>query len=119
MLNLSNEWLDVEMHDHEEMDMLMDVTGAVVGMEESTLSLNREEHIMDELMESVMPEMMDATSNISSVRGVVAEPDDWQDDTIFQDKDFEEWVELEMEKSEVTMEVGPEQVLVSRQENMA
>ena len=29
-----------------------------------------------------------------------------------QDKNFEEWVELEMEKLDVTMEVGPEQVLV-------
>ena len=27
ILNLSNEWLDVEMHNHEEMDMLMNVTG--------------------------------------------------------------------------------------------
>ena len=66
-MNLSNEWLDVEMHDNEEMDMLMDVTGAVVGMEESTLSLGREEHQMDELMESVMPEIMDATSSLYSI----------------------------------------------------
>ena len=107
------------MHDHEEMDMLMDVTGAVVGMEESDLSLGREEHLMDELMESVVPEMMDATGNISVVRGVVAEADEWQDDTIFQDRNFKEWVELEMEKLEVIMAVGPVQVLVSGQENVA
>ena len=59
------------MHDHEEMDMLMDVTEAVVGMEESTLSLNREEHIMDGLMESVMPEMMDTTTGGPPVTSIV------------------------------------------------
>ena len=68
ILNLSNEWLDVEMHDHKEMDKLMNVTGAVMGMEESTLSLNREEHVMDELMESVRPEMMDTTRNVCDIK---------------------------------------------------
>ena len=32
ILNLSNEWLDVEMHYHEEMDKLINVAGAVVGL---------------------------------------------------------------------------------------
>ena len=64
-LNISNEWVDVEMMDHEEMDKMMDVTGAVVDMEESNLSLSKEEHWMDELMLSVMdrPEVMEATPN--------------------------------------------------------
>ena len=38
---------------------------------------------------------------------------------ICQDKNFEEWVEIEMEKFDVTMEVGPKQVLVREQENVA
>ena len=42
-LNLSTEWVDVEMMDNEEMDEMMDVTGAVVGIEESNLSLGKEE----------------------------------------------------------------------------
>jgi hypothetical protein len=40
-LNISTEWVDVEMMDHEEMDMMMDVTGAAVDMEESNLSLSK------------------------------------------------------------------------------
>ena len=35
------------MMDHEEMDQMMDVTGSVVDMEESNLSLSKEEHWMD------------------------------------------------------------------------
>jgi hypothetical protein len=58
ILNLSNEWLDVELHGHKDMGKLMN---AVMGMEESTLSLNKEEHVMDKLMESLRPEMMDTT----------------------------------------------------------
>ena len=53
-LNLSTEWVDVEMMDNEEMDKMMDVTGAVVDMEESNLSLGKEEHWMDEMMMSVI-----------------------------------------------------------------
>ena len=39
------------MMDHEEMDKMMDVPGAVVDMDESNLSLSKEEHWMDELMD--------------------------------------------------------------------
>ena len=109
------------MHNHEEMDMLLDVTGAVVGMEESDLSLGREEHLMDKLMEPVLDKSvrLEATSNTSNIgyiggrRGDEIVVDGWQDDTFFQERIFEEWVELEMEKLNVTMEVGQEQVLVS------
>ena len=77
------------------MDKMMDVTGALVCMEESDLSLGREEHFMDVIIEAVMvqPEMMDATSNISGRREMMTEQEDWPEDTIFQDKNFEEWVE--------------------------
>ena len=119
ILNLSNEWLDVEMHYHEEMDTMMNVTGAVVAMEESTLSLNREEMLLDELMESVRPEMMDTASNACSMKEVVDDMEDWWEDTIFKEIDFDDWVEVEMETLNVTMEVGPEEVLVSRQESIA
>ena len=53
-LNLLTEWVDVKMMDNEEMDEMMDVTGAVVDMEESNLSLGKEEHWMDEMMMSVI-----------------------------------------------------------------
>ena len=36
-----------------------------------------------------------------------------------QQEIFEKWVELEMEKLDVTMQVGPEQVLVRERENVA
>jgi hypothetical protein len=41
---------------------------------------------------------------------VVDDADDWLDDTVFQETDFDEWMELEMEILDVTMEVGPEEV---------
>ena len=126
-LNISNEWVDVEMMDHEEMDKMMDVTGAVVDMEESNLSLSKEEHWMDELMLSVMdrPEVMEATLNSGNIGYIgggfndVSEVEEWQDDTFFQGLSFEDWVEQEMEALDVSMDVGPEQVLVSGQENVA
>ena len=72
-------------------------------------------------MGSVMdkPVRMDATSNTSNIgyiggrRGDETVVDGWKDKTFFQERIFEEWVELEMEKLNVTMEVGQEQVLVS------
>ena len=68
-LNISTEWVDVEMMDNEEMDKMIDVTGAVVYMEEFDLSLEREEHLMDEMMESVKDKSvrMEATSNTSNI----------------------------------------------------
>ena len=68
-LNISTEWVDVEMMDHEEMDKMMDVMGAVVDMEESKRSLSKEEHWMDKTMLSVMdrPEVMEATLNSGNI----------------------------------------------------
>ena len=98
---------------------MMNVTGAVVAMEESTLSLDREEILLDKLMESVRPEMMETTSNGYGMKEVVEDVEDWLEDSIFNEIDFDDWVEVEMEALSVTMEVGPEEFLVSRQENMA
>jgi hypothetical protein len=70
-------------------------------------------------MESVRPEMMDTTSNVCGMKEVVDDMDDWLEDTIFKEIDFDDWVEVEMETLNVTMEVGPEEFLVSRQESMA
>ena len=53
-LNLSTEWVDVEMMDNEEMDMMMDMTGAVLDVEELNLSLAKEEQLLDVLMMSVI-----------------------------------------------------------------
>ena len=39
--------------------------------------------------------------------------------TLFQGLHFEDWVEQEMDALNVTMDIGSEQVLVSRQEDMA
>ena len=47
------------------------------------------------------------------------ELEEWQDDTLFKGLHFEDWVEQEMDALNVTMDIGPEQVLVSRQDNMA
>ena len=49
-LNLSTEWVDVDMMDNEEMDMMMDMTGAVLEVEEMNLSLSKEEQLLDVLM---------------------------------------------------------------------
>jgi hypothetical protein len=49
----------------------------------------------------------------------VEDVEDWLEDSIFNEIDFDDWVEVEMEALSVTMEVGPEEFLVSRQENMA
>ena len=126
-LNISTEWVDVKMMDHEEMDKMMDVTGAVVDMEESNLSLSKEEHWMDELMLSVMdrPEVMGATLNSGNIGYIgggfndVSEVEEWQDDTLFRGLSLEDWVEQEMEALDVIMDVGSEQFLVSGQENVA
>ena len=95
-LNLSTELVDVEMGDHKLMDRMMDMTGAVVSMERSELSLGMEEQFMDALMHSVMgqAEMMDTSNHIGDVMGT--DNEDWPDDFIFMDRNFEQWVEDEM-----------------------
>ena len=121
-LNLSTEWVDVEMMDNEEMDEMMDVTGAVVGMEESNLSLGKEEHWMDEMIMSLTDNLCVTTStlrcgNIGYIWGEfdnVSELTEWQDDTLFQGLHFEDWVEQEMDTLNVTINIGSEQVLVDR-----
>ena len=47
------------------------------------------------------------------------EDEDWPEDTISQDKNFEELVEFEMEEKDVTMEVEPAQLFEREQENVA
>ena len=77
------------MIDHEEMDKMMDVTGAVVDMEESILSLSKYEHWMDKIMLFVMdrPEVIEATLNSGNIGYIgggfnnVSEVEEWQDDT--------------------------------------
>ena len=52
----------------------------------------------------VQPEMMDITNIIrKEVMGTGEE--DWPDATMFLDKNFEDWVEMEMQDMNVTMEV--------------
>ena len=70
-LNLSTELVDVEMGDHKLMDRMMDMTGAVVPMERSELSLGMEEQFMDALMQSLMgqAEMMDNSNYIEELMG--------------------------------------------------
>ena len=54
ILNLSNDWLDVQRKDQEEMDEMMDVTGAGMGQEKSEMSLGEEDQFMDVLLESLL-----------------------------------------------------------------
>ena len=67
-------------------------------------------------MLSVMdrPEVMEATltsDNIGKGLNDVSEVEEWQDDTFFRWLSFEDWVEQEIGVLDVTMDVGPEQVL--------
>ena len=100
------------MHDHKEMDEMKHVTGAVLYMEESELSLGKEEHFIYVLMQSLMvqQEMMDGKNNIRGKEVMGAGKEDWPDDTIFLNKNFEDWVDIEMQNMNVTIEVGSEQV---------
>ena len=79
------------------------------GQEKSEMSLGEEEQFMDVLLESllVLPEEMDTTVNTSGIMKRGNEEEDWLDDSIFKERNFEDWVEGELRYMEVTMEVEP------------
>ena len=129
-LNLSTEWVDVERMDNEEMDVMMDMTEAVVDVDELNLSLAKDEQWLDVLMMSVIDNQgvtsvtisTSGDDNIGYIGGEVEDVsglEGWEDETLLKGLLLEDWVENEMETLNITMDIGPEQVSFSEQEDMA
>ena len=62
---------------------------------------------------------MDTTNNTSSIIQGWTEDEEWLDDTIFKECNFEDWLEDELRDMEVPMEMEPSQVIDSEQDDMA
>ena len=84
ILNLSTdwlEWMEVETDDHREMDMMMDMTGAVLDM--TRISIAEEELILEELMTTLAPAV--ETMNTSGAGGQKwSEGEELMEDTIWK-----------------------------------
>ena len=111
ILNLSNKWLEMEIEteDHREMDMMMDVTGAVLDVDKYAMSIGEEELMMDVLMKTLVTplEGMDTNNNTGGRMTGGAEDEEWLEDTFFKELNFEDWVEEELMDMEVTKLVEP------------
>ena len=111
ILNLSNKWLEMEIEteDHREMDMMMDVTGAVLDVDKYAMSIGEEELMMDVLMKTLVTplEGMDTNNNTGGRMTGGTEDEEWLEDTFCKELKFEDWVEEEFMDMEVKKLVEP------------
>ena len=105
----------METDDHKEMDMMMDMTGAVLDM--TGVLIEEEELKLDELMTNLAPAMeaMDSMDTSSARVQRCSEEEEWMEDTVMEGLNFEEWVEEELLEMEVAKMVEPIDITYSEE----